>query len=143
MEEIQQHKSSLFVESVKNHQRLVNIFIEAQNKSGISLLSQQEVSKLMNRSPAWVKKAIKRLNTEDTCITMMAPGKYVVHYSNILEQGVFSEILKLIIDCNDAPELLHIEDRAIATKRGINIRTVQMFKAYLRTNSEQELAIQI
>ncbi len=134
MKEKYQPESPLFIESVKNHQRLVNILTKAQNKSGISQLSQQEASKLMNRSPVWVRKAIIRLNTEDTCITMIAPGKYVVHYTNILNQGVFSEIMKLIIDCNDKPELLHMEDRTIATQRDINIKTVQMFKAYVRSN---------
>jgi hypothetical protein len=142
-EKQQQPKSSLFSESVKNHQRLVNVLVEAQNKSGISLLSQQEASMLMNHSPVWVRKAIKRLNIENTCITMIAPGKYGVHYTDILGQGVFFEILKLIMDCKDKPELLHMEDRMIATQRGINIKTVQMFKTYVRSDLAQELATQI
>ncbi|CAB1245753.1 protein of unknown function [Ruminococcaceae bacterium BL-4] len=65
---------------------------------------------------------------------MTAPGKYVVHYTNILDKGVFSEILKLFMDCNDTPGLLHMDDKTIAHQRGINIKTVQMFKAYVRAD---------
>ena len=107
--------------------------IEAKNKAGISQLSQPEMARLMSRSQTWVRKAIKRINTEDTCIEKIAPGKYVVHYSNIMDQGVFFEIMKLIIDCYNTPELFHIKDSIIATERGIKVKTVQMFKAYLRT----------
>lgn len=129
-----QQENCVFAESVKNHQRLVDILIKAKNKAGVSQISQPEMARLMSRSQAWVGKAIKRINTENTCIEKIAQGKYVVHYSNIMDQGVFVEIMKLIIECYDTPELFRIKDSIIATERGIKVKTVQMFKAYLRTS---------
>ncbi len=83
--------------------------------------------------------AIKRLNTEDICIEIIASSKYVVNYTDILSRGVFSEIMKLIIDFYDEPELFHVKDRTIAIERGLKVKTVQMFKAYLRTGWKQNL----
>lgn len=133
MKEIPQQKNSLFIESFNNHQRLVNILVESRNEADISQLSQPEMARLMNRSQTWVVQAIKRLNTEDTCIEMIAREKYVVHYTDILTQGVFAEIWKLIVECYVTPELFHIKDSTIATERGIKVKTVQMFKSYLRS----------
>lgn len=100
-----QNESSLFVESVKNHQRLVNILVEARGEDNISRLSQPEMARLIGHSQTWVAQAIRRLNTEDMCIEMIAPAEYIVHYTNILACGIFSEIMKLIIDCSENPEL--------------------------------------
>jgi len=133
MKEIAQNKNSLFAESVKNHQRLVNILADVRDKDNISHLSQPEMARLVGHSQTWVVQAIKRLNTEDTCIEMISSEKYVVHYTDILTQGVFSEIMKLIIDCCEDPELFKVKDSTIAKERCLNIKTVQMFKAYLRT----------
>lgn len=133
MEGKAQNKSSLFAESVKIHQRLIDVLIDAKGEDNISRLSQPEVARLVGRSQTWVVQAIKRLNTEDLCIEMLGSEKYVVHYTNILNQGVFSEIMKLIIDCNEDFELFKEKDSMIAGERNLNIRTVQMFKAYLRT----------
>ena len=133
MDEKVQNESSLFVESVKNHQRLVNILVEARGEDNISRLSQPEMARSIGHSQTWVAQAIRRLNTADMCIEMIAPAEYIVHYTNILACGIFSEILKLIIDCSENPELFKVKDSVIATERCLNIRTVQMFKAYLRT----------
>lgn len=140
MKEIAQHESPLFFESVKNHQRLVNILADARAKGNISCLSQPEMARLVGRSQTWVVQAIKRLNTEDTCIEMIASEKYVVHYTDVLAQGVFSEIMKLIIDCFKDPELFKVKDSTIAAERSLNIKTVQMFKAYLRTGWKRSLS---
>lgn len=59
-EKQQQPKSSLFSESVKNYQRLVNILVEAQNESGISVISQQETSMLMDPFTSLGKKSDKK-----------------------------------------------------------------------------------
>lgn len=140
MKEISQNESSLFAESVKAHQRLVNILADARDEDNISRLSQPEMAGLVGRSQTWVAHAIKRLNTEDACIEMIAPEKYVVHYTDILARGVFSEIMKLIIDCCGDPELFNVKDGTIATERCLNIKTVQIFKAYLRTGWRRNLS---
>ena len=71
---------------------------------------------------------------------MIASEKYIVHYTDILAQGVFSKIMKLIIDCCEDPELFKDKDSSIAKERCLNIKTVQMFKAYLRTGWKSNLS---
>lgn len=140
MKETAQNGSSLFIESVKNHQSLINILADARGEDNVSRLSQPEIARLVGHSQTWVIQAIKRLNTEDICIEMIASEKYVVHYTDILTRGVFSEIMKLIIDCHENPELFKIKDSTIATERCLNIKTVQMFKAFLRTGWKSNLS---
>lgn len=68
MEEKAQNESSLFAESLKNHQKLVNILVDARGEDNISRISQPEMARLIGHSQTWVAQAIKRLNTEDMCI---------------------------------------------------------------------------
>lgn len=140
MEEKAQNESSLFAESLKNHQKLVNILVDARGEDNISRISQPEMARLIGHSQTWVAQAIKRLNTEDMCIDMIAVEQYIVYYTDILARGVFSEIMKLIMNCSENPELFKMKDGTIATERCLNIRTVQMFKAYLRTGWKRNLS---
>lgn len=139
MKTISLHENSFFIESIQAHQRLVDILIESKNEDGISELSQPKLAKLMNHSQLWISKALKRINTEDICIEMIARGKYVVHYTNLYTQGTFSEILKLINDFSETKELFFLEDSKIAADRGINVETVQLFKTYMRNGWNQTL----
>ena len=129
-------ENKLFVDSVNMHQKLVDIIVEAKDDDGISRISQPEMAELTNRSQSWVGKAIRRLNTEDICIEMVASGQYVVHYANILEKGVFCEVLKLINDYYVTPELLNTQDKILAAERGIKTRTSYMFKSYIRLENK-------
>lgn len=97
----------------------------------------------MNRSQSWVTQAIRRLNTEDKCIEMLAAGTYILHYTNLLEQGVFSEIKQLILECHNSPGFFYERDSIIASRRGVRIKTIQMLKAYLRTNGEMNCKKQL
>ena len=73
------------------------------------------------------------INTEDNCIEMVSPGKYIVHYKDLLEHGTFLCIKNLIIDAIKEHQLLIESDKSIAAKYGYKLRTVQMFKAYMKT----------
>ncbi len=124
---------SLFAASLKLHQQLVDILIEARDENGFSLISQPEIAAKIDRSQTWVAKAIKRLNTEDICIELVSNGKYRLNYENLLLSGVFSKVLILIRDTLLNPSMFFKKDSAIAEEYGFSIKTVQMYKAYLRT----------
>lgn len=124
---------SLFADSLKLHQRLVDILVEARDENGFSLISQPEIAVKIGRSQTWVANAIKRLNTEDTCIEFISNGKYKLHYDNLLLSGVFSKVLLLIRDTQLNPSMFGKKDSIIAEEYGFSIKTVQMYKAYLRT----------
>lgn len=124
---------SLFADSMNLHQQLVNILVDARDESGFSLISQPEIAARIGRSQTWVASAIKRLNTEDICIESISNGKYKVNYENLLLSGVFSKILVLIRDTQLEPSIFSKKDSDIAKEYGFSLKTVQMYKAYLRT----------
>lgn len=125
--------ATLFMDSVRLHQQLVNILIETRDDRGFSLISQPEIAARIDRSQTWVASAIKRLNTEEACIEMVASGMYKLNYEDILSQGVFSKILLLIVDTQADPTMIAKKDSEIAEEYGFKLKTVQMYKAYLRT----------
>ncbi len=130
MHEILSQDKTLFTESVKNYQKLVDILIESKNEDEISAISYSDIAEIMGYSQTWVRKAMKRLNTEDACIKMIATAKYVVNYTNILLKGVFFEISKLIIEFCMVPELILKKEAEIAAEQGISLKTIQMLKSY-------------
>lgn len=124
---------SLFKNSFECHQRLIDILVEARNVDGYSLITQHEIAARVNRSQTWVTNAIKRLNTEEMCIETITEGVYRVYFEDLSSRGVFSKILVLIADTCLNPSLIQKKDSEIAKDYGYNIRTIQMYKAYLRT----------
>lgn len=60
MDEKAQNESSLFAESVKIHQRLIDVLIDVRGEDNISHLSQPEMASLVGRSQTWVVQAIRR-----------------------------------------------------------------------------------
>ena len=67
---------SLFADSLKLYQQLVDILAESKDETGFSLISQPEIATRIGRSQTWVASAIKRLNTEDICIELVSNRKY-------------------------------------------------------------------
>lgn len=61
MKEIAQNESALFAESIKNHQRLVNILVDARDEDNISHLSQPQMARLVGHSQTWVVQAYRNL----------------------------------------------------------------------------------
>ena len=129
---------SLFKQSIANHQKLVDVLKNAQNSTGVSEISYAEIAKRTEHSLTWVKQAIKRLNAEDTCIEVVGYEQFVVHYTDILNRGVFGEVAKLMVECYQKMDVFHEKDMALAEKYEVSLKTVQMFKSYLRTGWKKE-----
>ena len=126
-------EKTLFIESLTNHQRLIDVLLEHKNVEGICVISEEELSIAMNRSWGWIKKAICRINTEDLCVERIATNRYRVHYKNLLEQGVFFLIAKMIINIAYNPYMLHWKNDELMQKFGCTLKTVQMYRAYCTT----------
>jgi len=133
----------MFFSSVNTHQHLVDVVASFRDMHGVSHISQQEMGKLINRSPTCIRNAIKRLNTENLCVEFLSPGKYVVHYDNILAQGVFHKIFNLLLCClidgRFIKEIYNMKDKDVACKHNIKLKTVQMFRTYLRDFVKQAM----
>lgn len=54
-------QKTLFVESLDNHQKLINILLEHKNEDGICEISKKELSIAMDRSLTWIQKAINQI----------------------------------------------------------------------------------
>jgi len=121
-----------FAESVSNYQKLVDVLIEHTGKDGNAEISQEELARLTDHSQTWVGQAIKKLNTEDICIERLGLTKYKVHYQDIMKNGVFSKMLVLLDEYIEKPMLLWGNDKFIADRHKIKLKTVRMFKSYVR-----------
>lgn len=123
--------NTLFEESYQMHQKLVDSILEFKGEDGVCRVSQMELARLVDRCQTWVSSAIRRINTEDVCIEQIGFGAYIVHYRDLMEKGVFSEIMKLMMIAFLNPSIVKTPDKEIAEMRGIEVKTVQMFKAYV------------
>lgn len=125
-------KDPIFMHSYLLHQRLVDTLLEFKGEDGICRVTQTELSQLMDISPSRISQAIQQLNTEECCIKRLGMGKYIVNYRDILKNGTFARISDLIEEACLHPELIKTPDKEIAKTHGLNIKTVQMFKTYVR-----------
>ena len=126
-------EQNVFLQSLTKCQNLINIMLEYKNEDGICMVSQTELAKRLSLSQSNIGNAIKKINVEDLCVEMINPGMYVVHYINLLERGTFSCIWKLLIDASQNYKLVFECDDSIAKRYGFKLKTVQMFKAYVKT----------
>lgn len=130
-------EKTLFVESLENHQKLVDILLAHENEKGICEISEEELQKSINRSMAWVKKAIKKINTEDMCIEIVGVDRYLVHYDSLLKKGVFSVILRMILHTAVDFDMLSWKNEKLMQEFGCTLKTVQMYRAFCTVGWKQ------
>lgn len=128
-------ENNVFYVSLNKCQAIVDIMLEHKNKDGICIISQLELSQKLSKTQTNISKSIRLINVEDKCIEMVSPGRYIVHYKDLLEHGTFLCIKNLIIDTTKDPQLLIESVESIAARYGYKPRTVQMFKAYMTTGN--------
>ena len=118
------------LEEIEYHKILLSTMLEYKSQDEICRISQKEVSEKIHKNQPWVQKAIKRLNTEDTCIEMVKKGEYIIHYTNIEERGVFPQIIRLIEEKTNNPNFTE-RDKLLTQKYGITEKTIDVFRGYL------------
>ena len=124
---------TLFEMSINKCQKLIDTMLEYQNKDGICVVSQVELAKRLSLCQTNISDAIKKINTEDLCIEQLSPGFYKIHYTSLLERGTFSCIFRLMLDLRENPNLAFEKDKSIANRYRYKLKTVQMFKAYIKS----------
>lgn len=123
----------LFIESLENHQRLIDILLTRKNEKGICVISEEEIIGNIKHNSSWIKRAISRINTEDLCIELVAPNQYIVHYENLLEKGVFNVIFKMILYTVEDLNMLERKNLELMKEFKCNLKTVQMYRSYCTT----------
>ena len=126
-------EENLFAISLIICQKLINAMLEYENENGVCVVSQTELAKRLSLAQTNISNAIKKVNVEDLCIEMLSPGLYKVHYKNLLERGTFSCIWTLMLDAGEDYRLVFEKNQIIADRYGYRLKTVQMFKAYIKT----------
>ena len=124
---------TLFALSLSKCQKLIDVMLEYENNEGICVVSQTELAKRLSLAQTNISNAIKKVNVEDLCIEMLYPGFYKVHYKNLFERGTFSCIWNLMLDAQEDFKLVFEKNQIIADRYGYKLKTVQMFKSYIKT----------
>ena len=126
-------KKTLFLESLENHQKLIDILLECQNQEGICVISEKQLSIAMDRSLTWVQKAINQINREDLCVEFVGRDRYIVHYDDLIKRGVFNVVFRMMIDTFENIEILGWTNAQLMDCYGCKLQTVQMYRAYCTT----------
>ena len=126
-------KKTLFIKSLENHQKLIDIILQHKNEKGICEVSKRELSVAMNCSLTLINKWIIQVNREDICIETVGRNKYIVHYESLIDQGVFNIIWKMLICTMEDVSLLDCTEEELMQKFKCTRKTVQMYKAYCTT----------
>ena len=126
-------KKTLVIESLENHQKLIDIFLEHKNKEGICAVTRKELSTAMNRSLTWIKKAIDQINREDLCIETVGRNRYIVHYEDLTQKGVYNVVLTMILYTFENADAISWKDEMLMQHFGCTLKTVQMYRAYCLT----------
>lgn len=135
-----ENTKSIFIESLENHQRLVDTLLTHENAEGICEITEEEILSEMKRSSAWLKKAIKKINTEDTCIEIVGYNKYKVNYKNLYEKGVFNLIFQMMLCTLVDDNIFKMKNKELMEKFDCTLKTVQMYRAYLSIGWKQAMA---
>lgn len=125
-------KETLFASSLRMHQILLNCIADHEDGEGICHVLMGELILKTERSQTWVNQAIERINVEDQCIEWIGKDTYRVHYKNLREKGVFAKVEMLLNEASKDSDLINQRDDFIAQQYDITLKTVRMFKTYMR-----------
>lgn len=132
---------TLFVESLENHQKLIDVLLAHQNEDGICEITEEEILSELKKSSAWLKKAVKKINTEDLCIESIGSTlkegyvkekkRYKVHYDNLLTKGIFHTIFCMIYYTSvEDINIIRMKNEELMELFQCPLKTVQMYRAY-------------
>ncbi len=119
--------------NIEQYQSLVNFIIENSDENGVCHSSDLEIAYKLGKSQAWVRKTIKQINVEETCIYRKDDG-YALKFQNISKQGTFAIIINLYFHFLTIPSLMKYNEVELAQLCNIQRRTIQAAKTYLRTD---------
>lgn len=129
----------LFIESLENHQAVIDHILKYKNEDGICRVPQAQLMLEMGRHWTWIAKAIKRINTEETCIEKLGTSEYRIIHADLLQRGVFALILDMMLDTFVTPEILSRKDRELIDRYHCSLKTVQMYRAYMTSGWKVKL----
>ncbi len=126
-------KDTLFVTSLKHHQELIDHILKYKEPDGICRVCQVQLMLDTGRGWTWIDKAIKRINTEEICVQRKGTSAYIVIHESLLEAGVFSRILHMLMDTYETPKILQMKDAELMVKYECKLKTIQMYRSYALT----------
>ena len=132
-------KDTLFNESVKHHQDIIDHILKYKGSDGVCRVCQAQLMLDTGRHWTWIDKAIKRMNTEEVCVQKKGTSEYIVIHESLLEAGVFSRILRMLMDTYETPEIVKMKNAELMAKYECSLKTVQMYRSYALTGSKADI----
>ena len=132
-------KDTLFNESVKHHQDIIDHILKYKESDGVCRVCQAQLMLDTGRHWTWIDKAIKRMNTEEVCVQKKGTSEYIVIHESLLEAGVFSRILRMLMDTYETPEMVQMKNAELMVKYECSLKTVQMYRSYALTGSKADI----
>lgn len=129
----------LFIESLENHQAVIDHILKYKNDDGICRVKQAQLMLETGRHWTWIAKAIKRINTEEVCIEKLGTSEYRIIHADLLQHGVFTRILEMLLDTITMPEIVKMKDRELMDRYHCSLKTVQMYRAYVTSGWKVKL----
>lgn len=123
-------KDTLFIESVKHHQDFIDRILKYKETDGVCRVCQAQLMLDTGRHWTWIDRAIKRMNTEEVCVQKKGTCEYIVIHESLLEAGVFSRVLRMLMDTYEMPEIVEMKNAELMEKYECSLKTVQMYRSY-------------
>lgn len=119
------------MQSILNHQNVVDILLKYKDNSGICRVSQKEIATKLKKSQGFISRILRRLQKVDNCIEILAPGQYIVHNSNLLKNGPLSKVLKLMVSLHNNPRLIKLPYKKQAESLGITVHELEIAYGFI------------
>lgn len=124
--------NSSFNQSLYEHQLFVEVLLANTESDGLIYLSQTHMAILIGKSQTLVSSYLKQLNRIDQCISQVSRGVYKLHYSNIVNNGVFPMIRKSLTRImDDSSKYLYLNNKGKADYLSVDIKLIPIIDAYL------------
>lgn len=124
--------NEVFMQSLNEHQALINYLNDNVSDDGLIYLSRTKMAKKLGKSPTLMANYISRINTIDECVKQIKPGVYKLKYTNLKEFGVFPVILKALkkIDKNMS-NYISLSYKQKADYLDISVSLIPIIEGYL------------
>lgn len=123
-------KDTLFIKSVKHHQDFIDRILKYKETDGVCRVCQAQLMLDTGRHWTWIDRAIKRMNTEEVCVQKKGTCEYIVIHESLLEAGVLSGVLRMLMDTYEMPEIVEMKNAELMEKYECSLKTVQMYRSY-------------
>lgn len=97
-----------------NFQKIIDVLLKYKREDGICYATAADVARELNREQPGVAKILRKLEKIDNCIEKISLGKYIVHKSDLFENGPHKKYLDFVHAMRTIPDFwkLSLKEKA-------------------------------